>query len=356
LGAALAGGLITLAISLPLAAAEPLPRGDPAARLSSSDEASEYWDLLAAFESGHRLFVRFMITNEGPGSRTGIAYGHFIEPDGTTHWWKNGRREANWTLGPRGRTLEVGSSDLYLTGPPYRLHVRKKKKGIDIDLRITPAGSAVWNAHAPDSEPAVDVLASAADVEGKVWFRAMDAPVELSGRAGMTHTWMERSETDLMRRRIDFYSLHGDTQLYLYAATAPDGAQTRWLRVAREGETLFESKDFEINEAGRSVASEDPEYPLPAVLTLSGKSLAGRIELGVGVLHYDPMEVIPQPFRFLLSLKMRPQRVWTESSFEVTVTPPGADPVRIRGSGIANVTFLNPAPSPASNVPHPPGE
>ncbi len=96
-------------------------------------------------------------------------------------------------------------------------------------------------------------------------------------------------------------------------------------------------------------------FVLVAVLTLSGKSLVGQIELGVGVLHHDPMEVIPQPFRFLLSLKMRPQRVWTESSFEVTVTP-GADLVRIRGSGIANITFLNPAPPPASNVPHPPGE
>jgi hypothetical protein len=332
-----------------------VPRGDPAARLGSSDEASEYWDLIAAFESGHALFARFMITNEGPGTRTGIAYGHFVEPDGTTHGWTNGRREENWTLGPHGRLLEVGSSDLDLTGPPYRLRVKKKKKGIDIDLRIAPAGPAVWDAHAGGRAPAVDVLATAADVTGRVWFRAMGAPVELSGRAGLSHTWMESSETDLVRRRIDFYSLHGGTQLYLHAATAPDGAQSRWLRVARDGKTLFESRDFEISESGRSEASNDPDYPLPAVLKLSGKSLAGQIQLGVGVLHHNPMEVIPQPFRFLLSFKLRPQRVWAESPFEVTVTP-NADPVRIRGSGIASVTFLNPIPPPASNVPHPLGE
>ena len=89
-------------IALPLLAAAPAPRGHPASRLADTGTASEYWDLVALFDSNHKLFARFMITNEGPGENTGIAYGHFVEPDGTTWFFSNGRREGRWHLGPRG--------------------------------------------------------------------------------------------------------------------------------------------------------------------------------------------------------------------------------------------------------------
>jgi hypothetical protein len=343
--ARLAATLALAALAVPPLAAAQAPRGDPRSRIPDGGNASEYWDLVAQFESAHVLVARFMITHEGPGENTAIAYGHFIEPDGTVWPWINGHREGHWDLKSDGRVVDVGSSDLYLTGPPYRLRVKKRKKGVKIDLRITPDGPPAWD-RGGDAEVDVDLLASGAAIAGTVWFRGMPEPLALEGRGGLTHTWMARSEPALALRRIDFFSLHGDTLVYLRDLETPSGTRERWLRIARHGKTLYENSDFALDGAGKSAAQRDSEYPLPGTLAVSGPKLAGAITLGAGLLHHDPMEVIPQPFRFLLSFKMRPQRVWTESPFEFSYTP-GTDPVRLRGSGITIVTYLNPAPPPA---------
>jgi hypothetical protein len=336
-----------------LLGAAPAPRGQPASRLSDGAGASEYWDLVARFDSDHKLFARFMITNEGPGERTGIAYGHFVEPDGTTRFFRNGRREGRWSLDAGGLRLKVGSSVLDLRKRAYRLRVHKGKKGVDIDLRFSPDGPALWDAAEKAASTSVDLLAFAAPIAGSVWFRGMPEPVELSGRAGLSHTWMERSEPDLSLRRIDFFSLQDEHSLYLRDVEAPDGTRSRWLAITRGGETLYQGKDFALTYAGRSRAQSDPEYPVPGRLQIRGPSVNGVINLGVGLVHHDPMEDIPQPFRFLLSFKMRPHRVWTESSFEI-VFKSNSDQVRIRGSGISTVTYLNPSHPPASDIP-PPG-
>jgi len=64
------------------------------------------------------------------------------------------------------------------------------------------------------------------------------------------------------------------------------------------------------------------------------------------LLRHDPIEDLPQPYRFLVSLRSRPRRVWAESPFEVKFEA-GSDrsPSEIRGTGTASVTFTNPLPS-----------
>lgn len=345
---------MTLAIAsavLPLLAAAPQPRGHPASRLPDTDEATEYWDVVARFDSQHALFARFMITNEGPGERTATAYGHVIEPDGTTRFFSNGRRQGHWQLGAQGLRLQVGSSLLDLTGPEVALRVHKQKKGVDIDLRFTPDGP-FWGAASPAGVPPVDLLAVAAPISGHYWFRGMEAPVALSGRVGLSHTWMRRSEPDVALRRTDFFSLQGGPAVYLRDFEAPDGTRARWLAVAEHGEILFQTNDFAVSETGRAAAQRDAGYPLPATLGIRGPKLSGRIQIGAGLLHHDPMEVMPQPFRFLLSFKMRPHRVWADSAFEVTYQN-GSEAVKIRGTGIATVTFLNPIP-PKTSLASPP--
>ena len=87
--------------ALALAAAAPDPaakRVDPAARLASQGSASEYWDLVARLDSNHSVFARFMITNQGPGTRTALAVGHLVQPDGTVVPFHNGRRWGRWKI------------------------------------------------------------------------------------------------------------------------------------------------------------------------------------------------------------------------------------------------------------------
>ena len=192
----------------------------------------------------------------------------------------------------------------------------------------------------------------AAPISGHYWFRGMEAPVALRGRVGLTHTWMRRSEPDVALRRTDFFSLRADPAVYLRDFEAPDGSRARWLAIAQKGETLFQTNDFSISAEGQAPAQRDADYPIPATLGILGPRLDGRIRIGSGLLHHDPMEVMPQPFRFLLSFKLRPQRVWADSVFEVTYRT-GSEVVKIRGTGVATVTFLNPIP-PKTSLPSPP--
>ncbi|MBW2288223.1 MAG: hypothetical protein JRG80_04270 [Deltaproteobacteria bacterium] len=337
-----------------LLAATPLPRGNPASRISDDGSASEYWDLVARFDSGHHLFARFLITNEGPGEKTGVAYGHFVEPDGNVHSWRNGRSQQNWNLGPHGLLLEVGSSDLDLRKQPYGLRIHKKK--VKIDLRFEPATSATWDAAARSSEPAVDLLANSAPIRGSVWFRGMPAALELTGRIALTHTWMERSEAKVALRRLDFFSLGDKAAIHLHDFEAPDGTRSHWLSIVRADETLFETSDFKISYEGHSDSQQSADYPIPGTLRFRGPTVRGEIQIKVGLVHHDPMQDIPQPFRFLLSFSMRPHRMWAESPFEVTVGS-GPDELKIHGTGLTTVTYLNPPPPPTKKtIPPPPGE
>jgi hypothetical protein len=94
-------------------------RGSPAARLLPGEFASEHWELTARFDSGHLLFVEFLITNIGVGDRNAAASGHLVAPDGQTYHFTNGRREGNWQLSPDRLRLEIGASRLDLHAPVY---------------------------------------------------------------------------------------------------------------------------------------------------------------------------------------------------------------------------------------------
>lgn len=352
-GAALAAALlIAAAQASPGEADATLRRGSPAARLSRAAGASEYWDLTAAFDSGHQLFARFSITNEGPGSETAYAIGHVLLPDGSAVPFENGRRKGRWSISADGLQIEVGSSALDQHSPVHRLAVEKRKKGIHVDLRFRPE-SELGRALDPGlGSYRVDLLSAAAPVEGTLWVRGMQAPALVRGMLAATHTWMEQSEAELVLRRIEFFSLSPETRLYVSDLTTPEGARSGWLVLERSSKPLLRTAGCELSleeEEGRSAAPAG--YPLPGRLQLHCPDLDGEIRLGRVLLSHDPMGLIPQPFRLILSFRMRPRRVWIEAAFEVRLRP-GSDDSRNRmtGSGIVSVTFLNPVPPvPGSN-------
>ena len=69
----LAGTLVVLVIAAP-GASDPggtIARGDPAARLPKAETASEAWDLVARFDSGHFVFSQSYLTHRGLGDNKG---------------------------------------------------------------------------------------------------------------------------------------------------------------------------------------------------------------------------------------------------------------------------------------------
>jgi phosphatidylglycerophosphate synthase len=330
--------LALLALAAPGLAVEPPPLLDPSARLPDGDSASEYWDLTARFDSGDRLFARFMITNVGPGSGTAIAVGHVVRPDGSVHAFRNGRRSNRWKLSDDRLQLDVGSCELDLRGPSYHLDVHKDTLGID--LRFEPRGAAQ-----PASLPAgyaVQLLDSAAPARGSLRLPGMTAPLEVAGRVGLVHTWMSRPEAELAERRIEFFSLHKDG-LYVLEVTPPTGPVSRFATVTGPSKWGFYPS---ISHASRLQGAPD-DYRTPGVLELSGAALKGSIRLDRKILSHDFLSEIPQPFRFFVAMQMQPWRVWAEATFEGTLRANSElPPSQLDGSGITVVTFSAPTDKP----------
>jgi hypothetical protein len=321
----------------------PPDRGDGASRITSGDNASEYWDLLARFDSGHFVFGRFMITNEGPGEASAAAFGYVLFPDGRSARFDNAQRSGGWQLSADGRYIEISSSILDQRQPRRKFEYDSNKRGVKIHLWFQTDGALPHpeDARIPGYE--IDLLDTAAPVEGTLWVKGMAKPIEVKGTLAATHTWMERSESEITARRIEFFSLGAEeTSLYLSDLTTPDGAHVRWLVARRGPEVVYAGNDFSLEIEPPAARSD---YPLPRGLRLRGPELEGTVGMGPVLVQDAPFEALPQPFRFLLSLKARPRRLWAESRFDLKV---GSQ--RLSGSGVTSVTYTNPLPPELSGV------
>ncbi len=324
--------------------------GDRSSHLSDRDSASEYWDIVAHFDSNHHLFVRFLITNEGPGDRTAIATWQLIDPNGKRTEFRNGRRKKRWTLSPDGNRIEIGSSIFDQSGSVHRLEYDSTKRGIRVAFEYSPGGPVRWPDSAADRYP-FDLLELGTPVTGTIWLEGMSEAAFVSGTISVTHTWMEESEVDLALRRIEFSSTGSGPSIYLSDRTAPSGERERWLFIARDGEVLVQTTDFELDLVDPPNQNRG-DYPTWSELKISGPTFEGAIQYGTTLAEADPLEAIPQPFRFLLSFKLRPHRVWARASFEIRLLA-GQDTLKtvLKGSGVSTITFTNPLPPKAT----PPG-
>lgn len=335
--------LAVLAVGIAPLLAVSSERGSPISRISSSGSASEYWDIVARFDSNHSLFARFLITNQGPGDRTAVATWYLVDPDGMVVPFRNGRRKSRWTLSPDGARLEIGSSVLDQRGSVHSLEYDSTKRGIKIHLRFAPTGPVASTDTGRDSQYAIDLLDIGTPVVGSLWLRGMSEPLAVNGSISVTHTWMEAGESDLALRRIEFSSAAEGDGVYLSVLTEPAGDRHHWLVVKRDGETVFQTSDFhlEIDTPPRWRKG----YPMPASLRIVGAGIEGSIDAGPLLVEVSPLEDIPQPFRFLLSFRTRPRRLWALASFDVRFrADPNLPAISLHGSGVTTVTYLNPLP------------
>lgn len=337
-------GLLLLLVSCRSTADEAVPAArDPAARLSSAPEASEYWNLTARFDGGYRLFARFGITNEGPGERTAGALWYLVHPDGRVSEFRNGRAKSRWTLSPDRLYIDVASSTLDLHGPLRRLELDTTSQGGRINLRFPAADSAPSAAAVAAGKFHSDTLQTSAPVAGTIWERGMAAPVTVRGTTTLTHVWMDESLADVVQSHIEFVGEARDLTAYLSDFATPSGAHRRSLRVERGGAVVYQSADLELALEPSAGAARDRGYPMPARLLARD----GGVSLEIGVerlLHRtNPLAAIPQPFRFLFSLKIDPRFVWADASFHLTLAGADGEAHAVEGRGILAVIFVNPA-------------
>jgi hypothetical protein len=348
--------LLFLFAAVPAVAGDDM-RGNPAARLLTGKSASEHWEFTARFDSGHFLFVEFLITNIGIGDQNAAAIGHLVTPDGQTRRFANGRRKGQWTLSPDRLRITVGTSTLDLHAPTYQIQINKQN--VRVDLHFSPKGAAVWSNTFVPAGYSFDLLAAAVPVDGSLWVKGMAAPVTVHGTLASTHSWMNEAGNSLVLRRLEFFTLQENLPLYGVDFTTPTGKRVRWVVLTQPGEKRYESGTFDLALDGQTSAPADQGYPMPAFVRLKNSELDSQFQSDRLLVSDDPFSSLPQVFRFLVetALNLRPRNLWASSPFAVSLQTPlsavsGQVQIasQVRGTGVTAATFLNPLPTSLSTA------
>jgi len=315
-------------------------------QLSDAAEATEYWDVAAQFASGHRFFARFIITNEGPGVHTAAAVGHLLMPTGEVARIRYGRTRDDWLLSPDRKRLKIASAVLDLVDPRWRVEVDSDRNGYKVLLQLTRAAAPLSSAPLPGSYW-IEVLPPT-PVRGTIWLRGMDAPTPVEGTLAMTHTRMERNEADLVRRRAELFAAQGDVGIYLSDLTFANGKRRGALIVRDSERVLYRSDDVPVTLDGAPTPPGDARYPVPAHWLVDTPVARADVHLGREWLRWEPLDIVPQPFRFLLGLRAEPQLVWADAEFTLGLAAGGGGgaPLRAAGRGVALVAFPRPLSAP----------
>jgi len=349
----------------------PRPVLDPSARLLGGDDASEAWTLYIELESGHRITQRFLLTNVGPGEHTAVAIGHLVEPGRAPYRYQNGRRRARWTLSEDGLFFDIGASHLDLHRPNGELRITKD----DIEIRLFFDFAAQdLSARIPASrlpgDYQVEVLAVGAATRGSILAPWMTEAVETHGVTWLVHSWTRTDEAKLLRRRVEVFGRDKTLSFYGIQLKGRGDWESAWSLLADENRQIIEPP---INvpagwiEGARRSGSKN--YPTPSGFAIQGHSNLTAITLGSDWLRFDPLEVIPQPFRWFIRRISKPQEVWADARIGVTLlSTPGPPTLPITGktssvqteeasrskretedetaersvTGVASITFLNP--------------
>lgn len=313
---------------------------EPGARLPQGGSAAEHWDLAAHFDSGHRLYVRFLITNQGPGDRTALAFGHLLRPDGPPVEFRNGRRQGRWKLSDDRRRIDIGSSLLVLGESARHFEVDNDKRDVEIHLDF-PADGTSRRAPAGAGGYHLDLLNLATPATARFQVDGMKEAEPLSGHVLLTHTWFERPEAELLLRRLDFASFDPEARLFLSERLAPDGKRWRWGVTTSGDAPLAVVAHLELEERGGRGTS----HPVPDRLEVRGEGLSGVISLGETRLELNPLDALPGLLRMVYSFGGEPRQLWVDATAEMSLKSPAQKAaLRWRTAGFANLVFLDSLP------------
>lgn len=354
---------------------------DPKARMQTGDHASEYWTLFVELDSGHRITQRFLITNAGPGDHSAVAVGHLSERGRPPYRYVNGRRQGAWSISPDRLFLDIAASHLDLHRPTGRLKITKDDIEIRLDFDFSEAvlSSRVPAAQLP-SRYFVEVLAAGAVTQGTLKAPWMAAPLAVKGHTWLVHTWTPDDEAELLDRRVDVFGRTDGATFYALQIRNGDAFAGAWQLLARPaarpqprpatppGKIKLDSRiNFPARwKDGSVLLSGKPGlgFPVPDRFTLTGERESGEIRLIREWLRFDPLDVIPQPFRWFIRRSSQPQEVWADTRIAVSIRralespslPPSGEAELVSNSkretedetaessvtGVASITFMNP--------------
>lgn len=309
-------------------------RGDAAARLPAGEDASEAWEWVARFESGHLLLARAVVTNLGIGDRKAAVVGFVVDPDDRVVPFRRTEDEDGWRLSADRRELDLRSIVVRAGPPPRRLVVDKDEIEVELDL----AGQGA--PRAPEGlVPGCpfDLLELSSPATGRFWTEAMDAAVALRGRGAVTHRWNEALEARCVTRRVEVFAFGDAPAVYFTEILRPDGQVRRWAAVRRADGTAWSG----VPEEARVRWEPDPEgFAQPSSLRVVLPDGVLQVDVSPPVAEVDVLARVPALARPLVALRTRPRVRLSRATW-------GLGDGR-RRPGLVEVSHLNPLDGPSA--------
>jgi hypothetical protein len=198
----------------------------------------------------------------------------------------------------------------------------------------------------------------------------MDEPLETRGHTWLVHSWTNKDEAALLTRRFEVFGRDPQTAIYGLELRGPGDWESAWSLAADLDSNIIESS---INVPGAWIEGSpqvgSKRYPTPSGFEIRRKMGVGSISLKQDWLRFDPLEVIPQPFRWFIRRMSQPQEVWADARIGVRLSPTSDspslptsgetlsvqtkeasrskreiedEPAERSVAGVASITFLNP--------------
>ena len=333
-----------LVVALAAAAAAVPSPGGPAVRLPEGEFASDAWDLVARFESGHLVFSQAVVTNLGWGDHKAAVVGLVVTPDEKVQVFRRSEDQGDWKLSRDGLRMDLRSIVFDRGQPMHRLDVGKDEFELGVEWK--PSGEPVWPAALPQRCP-IEVQEIDSDASGSLWSLGMPGPTRLErGHVALTHRWTADLEAACLVRRTELFVLESDVGLYFTEIITVSGEIYRWVALRRDGRVTYQGAPQRAALRWKGDASG---YPTLAAIELAVNGVELRGEVGQPFYRFDLLDRVAMPFRNVIAARTSPRLLLARAS--LALEQPGAEaPGRALGA-VVKVDYTNPMSS-ASEAPH----
>lgn len=307
--------------------------GGPAVRLPEGEFASDAWDLVARFDSGHLIFSQAMVTNLGWGDHKAVVVGLVVTPDEKVQVFRRSEAEGDWKLSRDGLRMDLRSIVFDRGQALHRLDVGKDE--FELGVEWQPSGQPVWPAALPQRCP-VEVHEINSDARGSLWSVGMSGPTRLErGRVALTHRWTAELESSCLLRRTELFVLESDLGVYFTEITTADGRTHRWVALRRGDAVVYQGAPERVALRWRTDASG---YAGLRRIELAAAGIALRAEVGEPFFRFELLDRVPVGFRSALATRTRPRLLLARA--RLTLELPGVAG-RAR-SAVVKLDYANP--------------
>jgi hypothetical protein len=312
--------------------------GGPAVRLPDGEFASDAWDLVARFDSGHLVFSQAVVTNIGWGDRKAAILGLVVTPDGNVQTFRRSEEQNGWKLSRDGLRMDLRSIVFDRGAAQHRLDVGKDE--FELHVEWTPSQQPVWPASLPQRCP-VEVHEIASPAQGSLWSEGMSGPTRLErGRIAVTHRWTSELEASCLRRRAELFVMEEKLGIYFTEIVTSAGRTHRWVTLERDGKVVYEGAP------DRAVMAWRPDgdgYPALRSLELAAPGVRLRADVSAPFFQFDLLDRVAMPFRNALATQTEPRLLLARAPFTLELTDAaGTAPAKLEGSAVVKLDYANP--------------